>query len=52
MVALFSQAVIQRTSPYGEALGKQLESPKCHKYHHHNQKGKQRIIDNLIMFID
>jgi hypothetical protein len=27
MVALFSRAVIQRTSPYGEALEKQLESP-------------------------
>jgi hypothetical protein len=25
MVALFSRAVIQRTSPYGEALEKQLE---------------------------
>jgi hypothetical protein len=25
---------------------------KGHKYHLHNQKGKQRIIDNLIMFID
>jgi hypothetical protein len=27
LVALFSWAVIQRTSPYGEALEKQLESP-------------------------
>jgi hypothetical protein len=27
MVALFSWAVIQRTSPYGETLEKQLESP-------------------------
>jgi hypothetical protein len=25
---------------------------KGHKYHHHNQMGKQRIIENLIMFID
>jgi hypothetical protein len=30
MVALFSLVVIQRTSPYGEALEKQLESPNCH----------------------
>jgi hypothetical protein len=30
MVALFSRAVIQRTGPYGEALEKQLESPKSH----------------------
>jgi hypothetical protein len=52
MVALFSRAVIQRTSPYGEALEKQLESPSMSQYHHYNQKGKQHIIDNLIMFID
>jgi hypothetical protein len=52
MVAMFSRAVIQRTGPYGEALEKQLEPLKGHKYHHHNQKGKHRIIDNLIMFID
>jgi hypothetical protein len=48
MATLFSQVVIQRTGPYGEVLGKQLESPKvnkliiiinissaCHKYSHH-----------------
>jgi hypothetical protein len=52
MVALFSRAVIQRTSPYGEALEKQLESPLGPQVFHHDQKGKQRIIDNLIMFID
>jgi hypothetical protein len=27
MVVLFSRVVIQRTSPYGEALEKPLESP-------------------------
>jgi hypothetical protein len=52
MVALFSRAVIQRTSPYGEALEKQLESPSMLQVYHHNQKGKQCIINNLIMFID
>ena len=37
MVALFSRAVIQQTGPYGEALGKQLESPKVTQARHHNQ---------------
>jgi hypothetical protein len=52
MDALFSRTVIQRTSPYGEALEKPLESPYMSQYHHHNQKGKQHIINNLILFID
>jgi hypothetical protein len=52
MVALSSWTVIQRTNPYGEALEKQLESPEMPQVYHHNQKGKQCIIDNLIMFID
>jgi hypothetical protein len=29
--------VIQRTGPYGDVLGKQLESPKVSQVHHHNQ---------------
>jgi hypothetical protein len=37
MVVLFSQVVIQRTGPYGEVLGKQLESPKVIQVHHHKQ---------------
>jgi hypothetical protein len=44
--------VIQRTGPYGEALEKPLESPKMPQVYHHIQKGKQRIINNLIMFMD
>jgi hypothetical protein len=34
MVALFSRAVIQKTSPYGEALEKPLESPKMPQVYH------------------
>jgi hypothetical protein len=49
---LFSRAVIQQTIPYGEALEKQLETPLGPQVYHHDQKGKHRIIDNLIMFID
>jgi hypothetical protein len=37
MVVLFSRMVIQRTGPYGEVLGKQLEPPKVTEAHHHNQ---------------
>jgi hypothetical protein len=40
MVVLFSRVVIQRTSPYGEAHEKPLESPQMSQYHHHNQNGK------------
>jgi hypothetical protein len=51
MVVLFPRVVIQRTSPYGEALKKLLKPLKCH-----NAiiiiKSKPRIINNLIMFID
>ena len=32
MVALLSRVVTPQTGPYGEVLGKQPESPKCHKY--------------------
>jgi hypothetical protein len=35
MVVLFSPVVIQRTGPYGEVLGKQLETPKVIQAHHH-----------------
>jgi hypothetical protein len=52
MVALFSWAVIHRTGPYGEALEKPLEPLKGHKYNIIIRRGKQRIIYNLIMFID
>jgi hypothetical protein len=34
MVALFSRGVAPRTGPYGEALRKQLESPKVSHDHH------------------
>jgi hypothetical protein len=37
MVVMFSRVVIQRTSPYGEVLGKQPESPKVSQVHHHIQ---------------
>jgi hypothetical protein len=37
MAALFSRVVIQRTGPYGEVLGKQLEPPLVTQAHHHNQ---------------
>jgi hypothetical protein len=51
MVVLFSRVVIQRTSPYGEALEKSLEPLK-----YHNaiiiSKSNYCIINNLIMFID
>jgi hypothetical protein len=36
MVVLLSQVVSQRTGPYGEALGKQLEPPKMLQDHNHN----------------
>jgi hypothetical protein len=42
MVALFSRVVIQRTSPYGEALEKQLESPKVSPVRRHNHN------DNIV----
>jgi hypothetical protein len=37
MIVLFSRVVIQRTCPYGEALGKQPEYPKVSQVHHHIQ---------------
>jgi hypothetical protein len=37
MVVLFSWVVIQRTGPYREVLGKQIESNKVSQVHHHNQ---------------
>jgi hypothetical protein len=37
MVVLFFRVVIQRTGPYGEVLGKEPESPKVSKVHHHIQ---------------
>jgi hypothetical protein len=37
MVVLFSRVVIQQTSPYGEVLGKQPETPKVSHIHHHDQ---------------
>jgi hypothetical protein len=51
MDVLFSWVVIQRTSPYGEALE---EPVKPLKYHNAIiiSKGKHRIINNLIRFID
>jgi hypothetical protein len=42
MIALFSRVVSQRTGPYREVLGKQLESPLVSQIHHHNQ-------DNIIV---
>jgi hypothetical protein len=52
MVALFSQVVIQRTGPYGEALEKPLESSKIPQVYHHIQN--KIIVSSLylIMFID
>jgi hypothetical protein len=37
MAALFSRVVIQRTGPYGEALGKPLEPTLVSQAHVHNQ---------------
>jgi hypothetical protein len=37
MVALFFLVVIQRTDPYGEVLGKQLESSLVLQVHNHIQ---------------
>jgi hypothetical protein len=47
MVALFSQAVMQRTGPYGEALEKPL-----HKYNIIRKEGNIVSLIILIMFID
>jgi hypothetical protein len=52
MAALFFRVVIQRTSPYGEALEAQPESPSLSQVHNHNQNIKQCIMKCLIMFID
>jgi hypothetical protein len=52
MVALFSRVVIQRTSPYEEALEKLLESPKMPQVYNHIQNKIMVSSLYLIMFID
>jgi hypothetical protein len=52
MVAQFSRVVIQRSSPYGEALEKPLESPKMPQVYRHIQNKIIVSSSYLIMFID
>jgi hypothetical protein len=52
MVALFSRVTSQRTSTYGEVIGKQPEPLKVSQVHRHIQNKSSYHKVFLIMFID